>query len=235
MRTLLDEKCGLPFHTFLLLCLLLVSTPAFPKGQDDETGENVPTTEEKSTPTGKTTKKTKEHRKFLTDTPNRSDAGVFHVGAAAGGNVYIEPMYDPDTLTPTGDSFKDFGFQGGVYFDYDYSEVEENIPLMLRGMVGYKYILSSVNVFTFDGVVRRQFRFSEKATFGLGGGASAALWFRNVTSTSPTEEIIFLPSLIVTAGFEFNPIMVDFKWLINQLGSSSSTITGWELYFGVRL
>ena len=90
------------------------------------------------------------NRKYFTDDSPRTDAGVFHVGFAAGGNFYIEPRLTTDPIpAPTGDFYKDFGFQAGVYFDHDYSELDENIPLMLRGMVGYKYILNSVHVFIF--------------------------------------------------------------------------------------
>jgi hypothetical protein len=170
---------------------------------------------------------------------DRVDAGVFHVGFAAGGNFYFEPQVypqgSPQAGQPTGDYFKDFGFQAGLYFDYDYSEAAENVPLALRGMIGYKYILSSTNVFAFDAMIRRMFRFSEVATFGLGFGASAAVWYR-VAQVNPaaSEEIIFLPSLLVGFGFEYNPFMVDFKWLINKIGQNA-TITGVELYFGFRL
>lgn len=177
-------------------------------------------------------------RYFGTEKPERIDAGVFHVAFAAGGNFYIEPKYQVDATTgskeTTGEYFKDFGFQGGVYFDYDYSEMTENVPLALRGMVGYKYILSSVHVFTFDGMVRRIFRVSDNSTFGVGMGGSAAVWYRSITSTSPDEEVIFLPSFLVGAGFEFDPFMTDFKWLINRVGGDN-TIMGFELYFGFRL
>ena len=150
-------------------------------------------------------------------------------------NFYIEPKISASTKAPTGDYFKDFGFQAGVYFDYDYSALEENIPLALRGMFGYKYILSSVHVFAFDAMVRRMFRFSEKSTFGLGFGGSAALWFRPESKVAPlaAEEIIFLPSLVLGAGFEFNPVFVDYKLLLNRIGQNA-TILGMELYAGVR-
>lgn len=176
-------------------------------------------------------------RYFGTEKPERIDAGVFHVGFALGGNYYMEPKYQQTTTfgrEPTGEYFKDLGFQAGVYFDYDYSELTENVPLALRGMIGYKYILSSVNVFTFDGMVRRVWRTSDAASFGLGFGGSAAVWSRTVTVTSPEEEVIFLPSFLIGAGFEFNPFMVDFKWLINRVGGDN-TIMGFELYFGFRL
>lgn len=175
-----------------------------------------------------------DKRKYFTDDAPRSDAGVFHVGFAAGGNFYIEPVVNATTQAPTGNYFKDFGFQAGVYFDHDYSELDENIPLMLRGMVGYKYILSSIHVFSFDGMVRRMFRLSERASFGLGVGASGAIWYRTQTASSPNEEIIFLPTVLIGGGFEFNPFMVDLKWAINRIGGSNS-IMGFELYFGFRL
>jgi len=178
----------------------------------------------------------KATRKYMVPDPNRVDAGVFHVGFAVGGNFYIEPQIDNNTGGPNGDYFKDFGFQAGVYFDYDYSALTENVPLSLRGMLGYKRILKSVNVFTFDGAVRHMWRFSERATFGAGIGGSAAIWFREPQNVAPlaAEEIIFLPSFLITFGFEYNPFMVDVKWLINRFGQDS-TITGVELYFGFRL
>lgn len=178
----------------------------------------------------------KQGRKYMVPDPNRVDAGVFHVGFAVGGNFYIEPQINNTTGAPNGDYFKDFGFQAGVYFDYDYSALTENVPLSLRGMVGYKRILKSINVFTFDGAVRHMWRFSERATFGAGIGGSTAIWFRESSGTAPVaaEEIIFLPSFLITFGFEYNPFMVDVKWLINRFGQDS-TITGVELYFGFRL
>ncbi len=180
------------------------------------------------------TKKKKNRRLFVTeDQEPRSDAGIFHAGFALGGNFYVEPKVSKTTREPTGDYYKDFGFQAGVYFDYDYSELEENIPLGLRGMVGYKYILNSVHVFAFDGAVRRMFRMAENTSFGLGIGGSAAVWYR-VGSDTADEEVLFLPSFLITAGFEFNPFMVDIKWLINRFGQDS-TITGVELSVGVRI
>lgn len=177
-----------------------------------------------------------QKRKFVTDHPERSDAGIFHVGFALGGNFYMEPSFTTDAAgarTFDDTYHRDFGFQGGVYFDYDYSQLEENIPLGLRGFVGYKYILNTTHAFSIDGMVRRMFNFSEKAAFGLGVGASAAIWLRTETATSD-EETLFLPSILIGAGFEFQPFMVDFKWLLNRIGSDS-TIMGFELYFGVRL
>jgi len=179
-------------------------------------------------------KKNRERRRYVTDHPERSDAGIFHVAAAVGGNFYVEPTVTYPSRVPTGNYAKDFGFQAGAYFDYDYSQMDENIPLALRGFVGYKYILRSIHVFSFDGMVRRMFQFSEKTSFGIGMGASTALWFRAVTDISPEEEIAFLPSLLIGAGFEFNPFMIDFKWMINRF-ATDATITGFELYFGVRL
>jgi hypothetical protein len=175
-------------------------------------------------------KKASGKRKYFTDNSPRSDAGVFHVAATVGGNFYIEP----DVSSTTGEYFKDFGFAVGVTFDYDYSELDENIPLCLRGMIGYKYVLNSVHVAAFDGVVRHMWRFSEKSSFGLGLGGSAAVWYRAVTPTSPTEEIIFLPSFVMEAGFDFNPFMIDIRLLINRIKADSS-ILGGELYFGFRL
>lgn len=173
-------------------------------------------------------------RKYFVPDTERTDAGIFHVGFAAGGNFYVEPRLSNTDRAPTGDYFKDFGFQAGVYFDYDYSALTENVPLSLRGMIGYKYILNSVNVFDFDAMVRYMMRFSDNATFGLGVGASSAVWYRVDNPPVSTQEIIFLPSFILGAGFEYNPFMVDFKWLINRIGSDSS-IYGLELYFGLRL
>lgn len=178
----------------------------------------------------------RQKRKYMVADPDRVDAGLFHVGFAVGGNFYIEPKFSSTTNEPLGDYFKDFGFQGGMYFDYDYSALSENVPIALRGMLGYKRILGNTNVFALDGVVRHMFRFSDKATFGIGPGVSAALWFREGSTTAPVsdEEIIFLPSFILTAGFEYNPFMVDFKWLINRVGQDA-TIMGFELSFGFRL
>jgi hypothetical protein len=178
--------------------------------------------------------KASEKRKYFVPDTDRVDAGVFHVAAVAGGNFYVEPAVDATTLIATGNYYKDFGFQAGVVFDYDYSELPDNIPLSLRGFIGYKYILSSVHVFTFDGVVRRMFKVSRYTNFGLGMGGSAAIWYRAVTTYSPQEEILFLPSFILEAGFDFNPMMVEFKWLVNRIGSNSS-LMGFEMYLGIRL
>lgn len=230
----------------LLLCSLMVGVPLHAETGDyleEDPYATKPAAREKSRDARPATpaeperaprNNTKqETRKFFNDDTKRVDAGVFHVGFAAGGNFYIEPDVDNNDV-PTGDFYKDFGFQAGVYFDHDYSELDENIPLMLRGMIGYKYMLASVHAFSFDGMVRRMFRFSEHASFGLGVGASAAVWFRARTATSPNEEVILLPSLLIGGGFEFNPFMVDLKWAINRVGAEN-VIMGFELYFGFRL
>ncbi len=177
--------------------------------------------------------KKQTRRKYFTDNTPRVDSGIFYIGIAAGGNFYIETKFDDNTGQPSGE-FKDFGFQAGVYFDWDYSQLNENIPLGLRGMVGYKYITNSTHVFSFDGLVRRMWQFSESSTFGLGFGGSMAIWYRELTSQTRSEQIIFLPTLILGAGFEFSPFMVDLKALINRW-SSEKIIAGFELYFGVRL
>jgi hypothetical protein len=176
----------------------------------------------------------KDKRKYFVPDLDRVDAGVFHVALLIGGNFYFEPAVDPSTLVATGNYFNDFGFQAGVNFDYDYSALSDNIPLELRGFVGYKWVLSSVNVFTFDGVVRRMFKVSPGAQFGVGVGGSAAIWYRVVTSTSPAEEVLFLPSFIVESGFDFDPLMVEFKWLVNQIGPDATRM-GFEFYFGIRI
>ncbi len=224
-------------HLIVALLLALPVTSVHAE-EDDGAVESRPATaaEPAAAETVKTKKeKDKQKRKYMIYDPDRVDAGIFYVGFAVGGNFYIEPQIDTTTKAPNGQYFKDFGYQAGVFFDYDYSALEENIPLALRGMVGYKYILNSVHVFAFDAMVRRMFRFSEKSTFGLGFGGSAALWFRPGSIKPPVaaEEIIFLPSLVLGAGFEFNPVMVDFKMLINRIGQNA-TILGFELYAGVR-
>lgn len=228
----------------VLLAFLLVGQTAWGEETDDsylanepakpvdQVSEPAPVPDAKGTLPPKAAQQKK--RKYLTDDTPRSDSGIFHVGFAAGGNFYFEPQVTSSNQVPTGDYFKDYGFQGGVYFDWNYHELPENIPLGLRGMIGYKYVLNSVHVFAFDGMVRRMWQFSENASFGVGIGGSAAVWYRSVTDLSPTEEILFLPSFIVGAGFEFSPFMVDFKILVNRLGEDSS-IGGAELYFGFRL
>lgn len=220
---------------FTLVFALVGFTPTTARAEDDDSSD----TEEAESPPppqpARPRRKVKpSDRHYFTDQTPRTDAGIFHVGFAVGGNFYLEPQFDATTGSATGNSFKDFGFQGGVYFDYDYSELAENIPLMLRGMIGYKYILNSIHIGAFDGMVRYMLRFSESASMGIGFGGSAAVWYRAQGDLSPNEEVIFLPSLLVGAGFEFNPFMVDFKWLINRIGANS-TIMGWELYFGFRL
>ncbi len=191
--------------------------------------QEIPISQTPSAPTPK-----KEKRYFGTEKEPRIDAGIFHVAFAGGGNFFIEPKVDATTQAPIGEYFNDFGFGGGVYFDYDYSQMTENIPLMLRGFVGYKYVLQSVHVFDVEGIVRRMWQFSNSATFGIGAGVSNALWYRALTDNSPYEETLFLPSFIVETGFEFNPLMVELKWLINRLGSESS-INGLEFMLGIRL
>ena len=47
--------------------------------------------------------------------------------AAVSGNFYFEPKLDRTTQQANGDYFKDPGFGFGVFFDYDYSELAENI------------------------------------------------------------------------------------------------------------
>jgi len=184
-------------------------------------------------------KKSIKKRKYFTDQSPRSDAGIFHVGFAVGGNVYIEPKLRAADNEFADDYFKDFGYQGGVYFDYDYSRASENIPLSLRGFLGYKYVLNSTHVFATEGVVRRMFNLSENSDFGIGAGVSLATWFRNITqlstnSTVEIEQTVLLPTFIISAGFDFNPFMVDLKWMIHRFGVGE-TLMGAEFYFGVRL
>lgn len=173
-------------------------------------------------------------RKYFVPDQDRSDAGIFHVAFAVGGNFYIEPQVNLTTHVATGDYFKDFGFQGGVYFDYDYSALTENVPLGLRGMIGYKYIFSSMHVFAFDGMARYMIRVSDWTTFGVGAGVSAGVWYRSVGEGVREEQTLFVPSFILGAGFEFNPFMTDFKWVITRLGSDVN-VMGFELSFGIRL
>jgi len=191
---------------------------------------------EKGNKKGQRWEKRGRKKKYFVEDTERTDAGIFHVGFGVGGNFYMEPKIDTTTKAPTGDYFKDFGFQAGIFFDYDYSGLAENIPLGLRGMIGYKYILNSVHVFGFDGSARMMFRFSDSASFGIGPGTSAAVWYRAASAGPPAanEEIIFLPSFLIEAGFEFTPFFVDVKWLINRFGEDS-TITGLELYFGFHI
>lgn len=232
------------FVLFCSLAALLSSArgeTGYPSLPYNETEEAPPASKTQlapplQTPPSSTGRRRDTKRKFFNDDSKRIDAGVFHVGFAAGGNFYTQHQSDLTTGIPTGDYYKDFGFQAGVFFDHDYSELEDNIPLMLRGMVGYKYILNSVHVFAFDGLVRRMFRFSDAAAFGVGVGVSAAIWYQTSNSASAvvTEDIVFLPSLLIGAGFEFEPFMIDFKWLINKFGAGTA-VTGFELYFGFRL
>jgi hypothetical protein len=213
----------------LLASLILLSLPCHAEESDSLSDEPAPTEKNRS----RSKKTYGDKRKYFHDEAPRSDAGVFHVAFAAGGNFYIEPQVNTTTNLPTGNYFRDFGFQTGVYFDLDYSQLDENIPLMLRGMVGYRYILASVHQFAFDGIVRHMFRFSENASFGLGVGTSIGLWYR-VASSSANEETLVLPSFVVEGGFDFDPFMVDVKWMINRFGPDN-VITGFELYFGFRL
>jgi len=173
-------------------------------------------------------KESKKTKYFIEDT-ERIDAGTFHVAFAGGGNFYIEPKFGTNS-EPLGTSFSDFGFQFGMYFDYDYLDT----PLGLRAFIGYKYILSSVHVFDVEAIARYLMKFSEDVAFGIGVGVSSAVWFREITSTSFNEESIFLPSLIIAGGFDFNPFMTDLRLLVNRVGDNS-TILGFELMFGFRL
>lgn len=178
-------------------------------------------------------------RKFFSDNSPRTDAGIFHVAFALGGNVYIEPKLLSSNGNFADDYFKDFGYQGGVYFDYDYSRMTDNIPLALRGFLGYKYALNSTHIFAVEGMVRRMWQVSENADFGLGAGLSLATWFRSQTITSGSEtsqidQTVLLPTFILGAGFDFNPFMVDLKWMIHRFGVGE-TLMGAEFYFGVRL
>ncbi|MFM8316178.1 MAG: hypothetical protein ACKOA8_18005 [Deltaproteobacteria bacterium] len=175
----------------------------------------------------------KEKRYFGTEKEPRIDAGIFHVAFAAGGNFFIEPKLNATTKEPLEEYFNDFGFGGGVIFDYDYSKMTENIPLMLRGFVGYRYILKSVHVFDVQGIARRMWQFSDTSSFGVGLGFSSAVWYRTLNEESLYEETLFLPSLVVETGFEFNPVMVELKWLINRFGQDSS-INGLEFLLGIR-
>ncbi|MBI4404462.1 MAG: hypothetical protein HY537_09890 [Deltaproteobacteria bacterium] len=220
-------------HFFIFFLCLMIARPLLgepPAGDESFSEEPKNNVEELPAPPPiAAPQPVRPKRKYFIEDPQRIDAGIFHVAFAAGGNFYIEPKLDANRV-PLGDYFKDFGFQGGAYFDYDY----DDINLGLRGFLGYKYILNSVHVFTFDPMVRYLWKFSDKVHFGLGVGGSAAIWFRKVTDTSGREEVAFIPSLLLGAGFDFNPFMVDFKWLINRIGPDS-TIMGWEGYFGFRL
>jgi|GEM_PF-1368663 len=191
----------------------------------------IPSPQTVVTPTVK--KERKEKRYFGTEPEPRVDAGIFHVAFAGGANFFIEPKLNAVTKAPLGEYFNDFGFGGGVVFDFDYSQMAENIPLMLRGFVGYKYVLQSVHVFDVEGIVRRMWQFSDSATFGIGAGVSSAVWYRTKTDESLYEETLFLPSFVVETGFEFNPLMVELKWLVNRLGTDSS-INGIEFLVGLR-
>jgi hypothetical protein len=151
----------------------------------------------------------------------------------------MEPKVFANNNEFADDYYKDFGYQGGVYFDYDYSRMADNIPLALRGFLGYKYALNSTHIFAVEGMVRRMFQLSENADFGLGAGVSLATWFRKTVEvtnneTAQLEQTILLPTFIIGAGFDFNPFMVDLKWMIHRFGVGQ-TLMGAEFYFGVRL
>lgn len=234
----------------ILLLAFLMTVPAIaeednPYASDLEPNAPPPSAEEGDVPPRKTANprqppvKDKDKwdrnrkRKYFVPDPERSDAGIFHVAFAVGGNFYIEPVVNLSTKTATGDYFKDFGFQGGVVFDYDYSALTENVPLGIRGMVGYKYIFSSMHVFAFDGIARYMFRVSDWTTFGLGTGVSAAVWYRT-SGDGRDEQTLFVPSFVISGGFEFNPFMTELKWLITRIGSDVN-VFGFELNFGLRL
>lgn len=230
-------------RVWILITLFLWSLAHQPLRAEEDYEEEESYIEERETvappPTQrKRARKSLARRKYFTDTSPRSDAGIFHVGFALGGNVYIEPKLRASDNEFADDYFKDFGYQGGVYFDYDYSRASENIPLALRGFLGYKYALNSTHIFAAEGVVRRIFNLSENSDFGLGAGVSLATWFRNITQISATETVeieqtVLLPTFILSAGFDFNPFMVDLKWMIHRFGVGES-LMGAEFYFGVR-
>ncbi|NBX76833.1 MAG: hypothetical protein EBQ92_09780 [Proteobacteria bacterium] len=210
---------------------------------EDETTEESLSDEEEAPrilkPVPKKSKPKPKPRKYFSDDTPRIDAGIFHVAFALGGNVYIEPKLNSTTGDFADDYFKDFGYQGGVYFDYDYSRMTENIPLALRGFVGYKYALNSTHIFAVEGMIRRMFQVSQNTDFGLGVGLSLATWFRSQTineggETSQIDQTVLLPTFILGAGFDFNPFMVDLKWMIHRFGVGE-TVMGAEFYFGVRL
>lgn len=230
----------LVFH-FLLMSTCILS---FSWAEEDFEEYEEETVIEESRPVDSNRKALREKpnikkRKYFSDTSPRSDAGIFHVGFALGGNVYIEPKLRASDNEFVDDYFKDFGYQGGVYFDYDYSRASENIPLALRGFLGYKYALNSTHIFAAEGVVRRIFNLSENSDFGIGAGVSLATWFRNITQISSVETVeieqtVLLPTFILSAGFDFNPFLVDLKWMIHRFGVGE-TLMGAEFYFGVRL
>jgi hypothetical protein len=78
------------------------------------------------------------------------------------------------------------------------------------------------------------FRVSDWTTFGLGTGVSAGVWYRPAGNSVRETQTLFVPSFLITAGFEFNPFMTDLKWSITRVGSDVN-VMGWELSFGVRL
>jgi|LakMenEpi03Aug12_release.lakeMendotaPanAssembly.Ray.scaffolds.fasta_scaffold133850_3 hypothetical protein len=242
------KQSSLIFSLFTLAMAFQLSCPPLAKAEEDYEEETVEeeVVQEQETPKAKPAPvklkpvpKKKEARKYFTDNSPRSDAGIFHVAFALGGNVYVEPKLIATTKEFADDYFKDFGYQGGVYFDYDYSRTAENIPLALRGYLGYKYALNTTHIFALEGVVRRMFQLSENSDFGIGAGVSLATWFRTTAQvtnneTTQIEETILLPTFIVAAGFDFNPFMVDLKWMIHRFGQGN-TIMGAEFNFGVRL
>lgn len=232
--------------TSLLFCPLVKAEEDYE--EDETTLEEVQEDEEEVTKPRlkKGAKKTKpapitprKPRKYFSDQSPRTDAGIFHVGFALGGNFYIEPKLFADTNEFADDYFKDFGYQGGVFFDYDYSRMTENIPLALRGFVGYKYTMNSTHVFSLEGIVRRMFQLSENSDFGLGAGVSLASWFRQTVEvvnnqTTELDQTVLLPTFILEAGFDFNPFMVELKGMIHRFGTGQNLL-GAEFYFGVRL
>lgn len=181
----------------------------------------------------------KKVRTFFNSQEKRVDAGVFHVGFAAGGNFFIEPeeygtIYSSES---TGQYFTSFGLQAGIYLDHDYSELTENVPLMIRAIIGYRYILDSIHIFAVDGLVRYMMRFSEHNALGLGGGVSAGIWYVPGSYYAPpytVNEVAFVPALLLSAGIEFDNFFGDFKTMVKEI-NSFSTILGFELSFGFRL
>jgi len=229
--------------SFILVGFLITGTIARAEEdylEDETTEDSVVDAQEAPRVLKPVQKKSKpKPRKYFSDDTPRTDAGIFHVAFALGGNVYIEPKLFSNTGDFADDYFKDFGYQGGVYFDYDYSRMTENIPLALRGFVGYKYALNSTHIFAVEGMVRRMFQVSQNTDFGLGVGVSLATWFRSQSLTSNGEvsqidQTVLLPTFILGAGFDFNPFMVDLKWMIHRFGVGE-TLMGAEFYFGVRL
>ncbi|NBT58869.1 hypothetical protein EBT16_08815 [bacterium] len=248
MRTLNTNRWAL-ILLFLAIVCTTVPVHAEEDYDEEETSEESVSDSDESSPVLKPARKKNQQslkkkskpspRKFFSDDSPRTDAGIFHVAFALGGNIYIEPKLLASSGAFADDYFKDFGYQGGVYFDYDYSRMTENIPLALRGFVGYKYALNSTHIFAVEGMIRRMFQVSQNADFGLGVGLSLATWFRSQTineggETSQIDQTVLLPTFILGAGFDFNPFMVDLKWMIHRFGVGE-TVMGAEFYFGVRL